>query len=205
MNVEKYLKDPCRASSLPFWKTEYMEIPKQISIYCEDEFSAEWCNGVDDPYFKLIHNLKHIRQVELFAPFEIIRCDIVDYVRHINECYAEGSISFDELYSYQLHPVFASELWIAVWDSTNKKIVASGIGEMDIRLGEGILEWIQVSPKYRHRGLGQFIVCELLQRMRGKAEFVTVSGRINNPDNPMALYRSCGFINPVIWHIVTRK
>jgi hypothetical protein len=25
---------------------------------------------------------------------------------------------------------------------------------------------------------------------------------VNNPDNPFALYRSCGFTDPVIWHII---
>ena len=32
-----------------------------------------------------------------------------------------------------------------------QKTVATGIAELDTRIGEGILEWIQVSPKYRRR------------------------------------------------------
>ena len=79
-----------------------------------------------------------------------------------------------------------------------------GIGEIDPRIGEGILEWIQVSPAYRRRGLGQVLVCRLLEHMRGKARFVTVSGRLNSPSQPLALYLSCGFQHPVIWHVLTR-
>ncbi len=55
-----------------------------------------------------------------------------------------------------------------------EKTAATGIAEFDVRIGEGILEWIQVSPEYRNRGLGAFVVNELLYRMQGKAGFVTV-------------------------------
>ena len=52
--------------------------------------------------------------------------------------------------------------------------------------------------------LGKYIVKELLYRMKDKAKFVTVSGKVNNPDNPYALYCACGFGNPVTWHVVRK-
>lgn len=76
---------------------------------------------------------------------------------------------------------------------------------MDTEIGEGILEWIQVSEKYRGKGIGKFIVNELLQRMNGMASFVTVSGQVNNSTNPEALYRKCGFEGNDIWHIMYKK
>lgn len=104
----------------------------------------------------------------------------------------------EELKAYTQRAVYDASLWLAVRETQSGRIVASGIGETDKRIGEGILDWIQVSPDSKRKGLGRFVVCELLRRLAGRADFVTFSGRLNNPDNPLALYRSCGFENPVI-------
>ena len=40
--------------------------------------------------------------------------------------------------------------------------MATGIAELDREIGEGVLEWIQVSKDYRRRELGSYLVCELL-------------------------------------------
>ena len=74
----------------------------------------------------------------------------------------------------------------------------------DSEIKEGILEWIQVSPEYRGVGLGKFIVNELLWRMKDKAEFVTVSGKADNPTNPRNLYIACGFSGEEIWHVMRK-
>ena len=68
----------------------------------------------------------------------------------------------------------------------------------------GILEWIQVSTEYRGKGLGKFVVNELLWRMKDKAEFVTVSGKADNSTNPRDLYMSCGFSCEEIWHVMRK-
>ena len=96
-------------------------------------------------------------------------------------------------------------LWLAVKDNLTEITVATGIAELDIRIGEGILEWIQVSPEYRHMELGTFVVNELLRRMKGNADFVTVSGKVNNKTNPLALYERCGFSEKVIWHVLSKQ
>ena len=88
-------------------------------------------------------------------------------------------------------------------EADNGRIVATGIGELDKRIGEGVLEWIQVSSGYRRKGLGRFLVCELLCRMQERAAFVTVSGRMKNASKPDALYQACGFTDPVIWHVLS--
>ena len=203
MNALDYLKDPCGASSLPYWKTEQIIIPGSITVFRDDEFIAAHCIGTDEPYFKLVHHLQHIERPDLTGSFEMIDCGIADYARHIDECYAVEGVTYEELRSYMDHPVYDPDLWIAVQDPINGRIVATGIAETDTRIGEGILEWIQVSPDYRRRGLGKYIVCELLRRMKDKAGFVTVSGKVNNPCSSFSLYRSCGFVDPVIWHVVT--
>ena len=113
-------------------------------------------------------------------------------------------ISESELYAYTTRPVFHEKLWIAVRDRTNDLIVASGIAELDHEIGEGMLEWIQVSERYRGRGLGRFLVCELLWRMKDLASFTTVSGQCDNPTDPQRLYRKCGFTGTDVWHILRK-
>ena len=203
--IDYYLSDQCKASSLPFWKTELIQTPDNIQIVRDDEFSAEKCNGRDEPYFKAVHDLNNVGTAFLPSGFEPIECDISDFAGHINECYSDICISIEELSDYQNHPVYDPKLWIAVAKKESGKIVATGIGELDKRIDEGILEWIQVSPEFRNMGLGHYIVNELLHRMQKKAKFVTVSGKINDSSNPLSLYKSCGFRNPVIWHVLEKK
>ena len=202
MRAEEYLKDPCRASSLPFWKTEQLILPRGVTVIRDDLYTAERNGGTEEPYFKLVHRMETLCPPKLPDSFRIVPCEPEGFARHIRECYAEEGVNADELRACARRPVYDPELWIAVEDETNGRIAASGIADLDTSIGEGILEWIQVSPEYRRRGLGKYIVLELLRRMRGKAELATVSGRMYNPDNPYALYRGCGFTDPVIWHVV---
>ncbi len=205
MQADEYIKDPCRASSLPFWKTEMLEIPKGLLIIREDCFLAAQIVGRDEPYFKMIHHLESLPRPTLSALFIPAACSPEDFARHINACYQAEGISPEALRACQARSVYDPDLWIAVLDRANNQIAASGIADLDARIGEGVLEWIQVSPEYRRRGLGTYIVCELLRRMQGRASFASVSGRLNNPCNPFALYRACGFVDPVIWHVLSRQ
>lgn len=203
-SMEEYLSSPCKASSLPFWKTERFEIPENICIYREDEFDSTLDSGVDEPYFKMIHHLQSALCPRLPDNYLLTKASIEEFADHILECYTEENVTTEELETYTQRSAYDPYLWIAVREKATNKIVASGIGEFDSHIGEGILDWVQVTPEYRRRGLGQIVVCELLRRLSGKADFVTVSGRMNNSNNPFALYKTCGFTDPVIWHIVTK-
>ena len=195
---ELYCADPCRASSLSYRKTKRVVIPEHMSVLREDQFDAAQCRGTDEPYFKMVHRLSEIPCPDLPAPFAVVRAGTPEFARHIGECYTDECITADELDDCARDP----GLWLAVADTANGRIVASCIADIDPDIGEGSLEWIQVSPDYRRRGLGRYIVCELLRRMSGKAGFATVSGKLNNPDHPLELYRSCGFTDCATWHVI---
>ena len=180
ITAEEYLKDPCGASSLPFWKTEQTEIPQGMQIVPEDQFDAAACKGTAEPYFRLICRPAECVRPEIPEGFELAACSTEEYAQHINSCYEQEGVTIEEVNAWRLRPVYDPELWSAVKDRKNKKIAATGIAEIDRRIGEGILEWIQVSPEYRRRGLGQYVVKELLYRMKEKAGFVTVSGKMKN-------------------------
>ena len=67
---------------------------------------------------------------------------------------------------------------------------------------EASLEYIQVLPEYRGRGLGECIVLELLTRLHGCVEFTTVSGEVESRTNPEGLYRRCGFRGDDVWWLL---
>ncbi len=202
---QQYLSNPCGESSLPYWKTIKMDVPENMLIRHDRHFCSEcYPEYTDEPYFRLYHDLRGLRAAVLPDGFRLCEATPAEYAAHINECYADASMTEAEIASYFQHSVYSAALWVAVQERKSDKIVATGIAELDEQVGEGILEWIQVSPAYRGLGLGAYIVTELLNRIAPKAQFATVSGQINNPFKPEKLYRKCGFQGNDRWHILRK-
>jgi len=203
---QRYLKNPCGESSLPYWKAVKMDVPENMLIQHDRDFCGEgFMDYIDEPYFRLYHDLQMLRAAILPDGFRLCEAAPVEYAAHINQCYMGASMTEAEIKSYFQHSVYAAELWIAVQECRSKRIVATGIAELDEQIGEGILEWIQVSPAYRGLGLGTYVVTELLNRIAQKAQFATVSGQMNNPSKPEGLYRKCGFQGNDIWHVLKKR
>ena len=194
MTKEEYISNPTGASSLPFWKTNTLKITKRIKLVNNVSSTLE-----NKYFFKLVHYLDNIEKPILKEPYTFSSISLNEYVNHINSCYQNIGITYDELENYKSHNVYDESLWVAIKDKD--KVIATGIAEFDSEIKEGIIEWLQVSKDYRGQGIGKIIVQELLYRLKGKADFVTVSGDMNNPNNPLSLYRSCGFKDIKIWHI----
>ena len=207
MDKARYLLDPCGASSLPFWKTNIVAIPDHLMILREgDPRLKTLCRGyIDTPYFKLIHRMEGIGAAAPPKGFHFISPSAKALSEHIAVCYAEERASKEELLTYRTHPAFSSDLWLAIVDHKSGCVVASGVAELDPTIREGILEWIQVSPTYRRQGWGRTIVRELLFRMKGRADFVTVSGKLHDPSNPRTFYEGCGFEGGVVWHVLRKE
>ncbi|MCM1237187.1 MAG: GNAT family N-acetyltransferase [Ruminococcus flavefaciens] len=208
MNItrQQYLSNPCRESSLPYWKAVRMDVPENMLIQHDRHFCGEcFTDYLDEPYFRLYHDLQMLRAAILPDGFRLREAAPAEYAAHINQCYAGVSITEAEIKSYFQRSVYSAALWIAVQECKSQKIVATGIAELDEQVGEGILEWIQVSPAYRGLGLGTYVVTELLTRIAQKAQFATVSGQINNPSKPERLYRKCGFQGNDIWHVLRKR
>lgn len=206
ISKEEYIANPCGVSSLPFWKEKQIAVPDNMLILHDKDFNeSHLIHYNDEQYFRLKHNLIDIIKPVLPNGFALCDAALSDFAKHINKCYRGSKLTVDELDSYRKRKVYSKELWIAVMDCKNNKIIGTGIAELDTEIGEGILEWIQVSEEYRGIGIGKFIVNALLQRLKGRALFVTVSGQVNNSTNPESLYRKCGFEGNDIWHIMHRK
>ncbi len=206
VNIKDYLKNPCRESSIPYWKAKLISIPDGMKILHQNDFRAtEYTQFIDEPYFRLSHDLKGLLTPRLPQGYSLCDATLSDFAGHINQCYNGINISEAELQNYTIRPVYVPSLWLAVRDNQTSDIVATGIAELDRECAEGVLEWIQVSENYRGCGLGSYIVTELLWRMKEIAQFVTVSGQCNNPTNPEGLYRKCGFTGNDVWHILRKR
>ena len=205
LTKEQYLANPCKASSIPYWKAKSITIPDGMKILHQEEYNdAENQHFVDEPYFRLIHNLKGLAKPVLPQGYSLCTATLFEYAAHINSCYEGIGITEEELRSHTLRPVYDTALWLAVRETHTDTIVATGIAELDREIGEGVLEWIQVSHGHRGKGLGRYIVLELLRRMKDKVDFATVSGQCNNATNPEKLYRKCGFTGNDVWHILRK-
>ena len=205
--LEEYKVNPCGVLSIPYWKNKTIEIPQNMRIVHDKDFiKSEFQGYNDEPYFRLYHSLEEIKNIVLDNILIVTakREDIPHFVDVINQSYTDLAVTYEQLRSYTQTEVYHPELWIMAVNKEDSCVVGCGIAEIDRELNEGILEWIQVVPTYRGKKIGQLIVNELLKRMKGIAEFATVSGKVNNKTSPEMLYRKCGFVGNDVWHILTR-
>lgn len=205
--LKEYIKNPCRSSSLPYWKQQNVRVPDNIKIVHNDEYNVADFNGyIDEPYFRLYHDLQSVQQIERNdIDIVVVTDDLIDTVIDIiNKSYSDLSVTKEQMESYRKTSVFCPDLWVLLKDKLGN-YVGCGIGDYDKEANEMILEWIQVIPSCRGRGYGQCIINGLLSRVQGQAKFATVSGKVNNATNPEKLYRKCGFTGNDIWHILCKN
>ncbi len=208
ISEQEYLKAPCAALSIPYWKAQTVQVPPAMRIVHQRDLKEISLNDFEDaPYFRLFHPLDKVDgvlpgwlQMRTAQPEDLaLMADI------INSSYTDLSVDVAQLMGYTQTCAYDGNLWVIAWDGASGIPVGCGIADLDPSLREGSLEWIQVLPTFRRRGVGRALVTELLRRMRGKADFATVSGKINNENAPEQLYRCCGFTGNDIWHVLTRK
>lgn len=207
MTLQDYLHDPCGTLSIPYWKNKSLRLPPNMRIVHARDFDRTLLDTYEDePYFRLFHDLTDVSPV---VPADLsVRTagekDLPAMAEVINESYSDLSVSVPYLHSLRETPVFTPELWIAV-ENDRSEMIACGIADLDREAGELILEWIQVLPTYRRKGVGRLLVEELLRRGKTLAQFATVSGKTENASKPELLYRACGFRGDDVWHILRRK
>lgn len=208
ISIEEYKKNPCRLSSIPYWKAKSLPIPTGMKIIHDDEFDEKLLgNYRDSRFFRRIHNLSNIPERSVpEIQLEVIQSDrINELVDLINGSYAHSGIrvSEDDMRSLTTTQVYCPELWIGAMLSG--KLIGSILCDFDTEVGEAIIEWLQVSPAYRGRGIASALVCKALKVMRSFADFATVSGECDNITNPEKVYRNCGFEGNDVWHILQEK
>jgi len=201
----QYLCNPCKTLATAFWKEHHFPKPKGISISLVKEQYDDISLNKGVQYFRLIHYLDVCQEAILpsgYAFKEVLLPNDVERVADvINKCYEGYSQSAENILRWTKYPVFDNNLWVFVWDIASNLPVALGIADFDSDIKEGSLEWIQVMPQHRGMGFGKAIVLELLSRLKGRADFVTVSGEVENATSPEQVYRRCGFVGDTVWAV----
>ena len=206
ISKNEYLICPCKVSSIPYWKAKSITVPDGMCIVHQDNFNkTEYQHYIDEPYFRLIHSLQDLSIQVLPQGYSLCKATLKDFAEHINSCYSGIGVTEADLRDYTARPVYDTALWLAIKDNQTDEVVATGIAELDKEIGEGVLEWIQVSEQHRGYGLGKYVVSELLWRMKENAKFATVSGQCNNSTNPEAMYRKCRFTGSDVWHVLRKR
>ena len=155
---------------------------------------------------RLAHRLPATDTTLLQEAYGIAEARIPDEAPAISSflgaCYEGLKMPPETVLSWAEHPTHDSSLWIWIKHLPSGLSTALGIAEHDAEIGEISLEWIQVHPDYRRRGLGRALVFELLSRASKIGHFATVSGFSDAPAE--SLYRSCGFAGNDVWWCLRR-
>lgn len=158
--------------------------------------------------FRLVHR-GTAGEVRLLDRFRFQQVDVAREAEAvaalIRRCYEGSAMTAETVRGWLDHPVYAPDLWVWVVDTGTDVPAGLGIAELDKSVPEASLEWIQVLPAYRRRGLGVALVRELLRRVEGRVSFTTAAGWVDNVTNPEGLYRRCGFEGQDLWWVLRRN
>lgn len=159
-------------------------------------------------YFRLKHPLAHRPEVALpsgfaFAPAPL-PASTADVAAFINACYEDIGVDAATVRGWARLSVFDPELCFWIVDRARDLPAALVVSHRDPSVPEVSLEWVQVAPDYRRRGLGTALVNETLARAQGRTAFATVAGEVDSAPHPEALYRRCGFTGDDVWWLYRR-
>lgn len=207
ITLREYCENPCGTLSIPYWKARVVSIPPGMEIVHHSRFCEEMAAGRQHSrFFRLIHRLRPVPQpgpAPSGVKFAAISADRAgELADMVNRSYGHSGIRVteEEVRGWAEARAYRPELWIGAFaDGT---LAGSVIGEFDPEAGEAVIEWLQVLPEYRRRGIAAALVPRALNAMAPFADFATVSGECDNPTRPEAVYRACGFQGDDVWHIL---
>lgn len=209
IDIKEYLKSPCSASSLPYWKSKNIKVPSDILVVHDKDYKPNIFHEYkDERYFRLYNDLSDINSIDKSKDvyFEYVSEKTIDnLVDIINVSYDYLKVTKNKILALQKTPVYNSRFWILLKEKHSNKYVGSGIADFDASIGELIIEWVQVVPTCRGKGYGTLIVNFLLNEAKEIANFSTVSGRVDDSNMPERLYRKCGFVGNDVWHILHKR
>ena len=154
MDVKEYLQNPCGTLSIPYWKAKTLAIPDSMRIIHCSNWNGQYGNF--QRFFRIKHDLNDLSPIDYDYDTLSIDYQATQLCEMINESYKHENIvvSEQDILQWKQHKTFREELCVYI-NADNGKMAASGIAEFDEVCREGIIEWVQVLPEYRGRGLGK--------------------------------------------------
>lgn len=198
MEKLEYTKDPARACFLSYHKNENTEVPPNMRVVRGDDYKAELYKGFDDTvYTKLILRSKSVEEPIYPDGFKLVTPTKEQLTAHISQCFPDGETPDSiDLWRYMEY------FMVALVDTSTGRIVASAAADVDFGVKEGSIDWVEVSPRYRRKGLGTYLVTELIYRFRRFSDFISVSTK---EPAALELFKKCGFGEECAWHILKAK
>ena len=121
LTKEEYRQNPCGTSSVPFWKTVGLVVPKGMRIVHEREFCQEMLeNYRDEPYFRLRHDLREIAPAVMPNGYYLDEAAVEAFAAHIRACYG-SAMTASELQSFTQRAVYCPEWWVAIREKKTGK------------------------------------------------------------------------------------
>lgn len=199
------------------WQRDRQRLTLPVSVLEEVRFALVHADFVASipprlfrqrqPYFRLLHWGAPTAPATLEARFAFAPAQPITEAATVSDLICRSYETLqptpEMVLSWTTHAAYDPQLWLWVVDRQVDRPVGLGIAERDPTVPEGSLEWIQVLPAYRRRGLGSALVCELLRRLADQVAFTTVSGEQANAQ-ALALYRRCGFGGDDVWWLLEK-
>lgn len=198
-----YLADPCGTLSIPYFKAVRMETPAHLRIVHARDFDGMRPGERDARYFRLAHSLAWVDAAvwpDGYTPRVLTEADAAQLADLLASCYAgtwnQGTAARLMRESFAYAPGQCG-----VW-TPKGALVGCCLSAMDCECREGTIEWLAVHPAHRRKGIACALVNTCLAALRSEVDFATVSGQMDNPTNPLGVYRRCGFEGNDVWHII---
>lgn len=159
-------------------------------------------------FFRALLGSGRYRRRALPGGFEVVPCDpardLPAAAELLASCAPEvsGRIGEPQLEAMTRADYFLPDGWLFLRDRVRGDLAGLAISGLCREFGEGFVDWIQILPAYRGRGLGTALLGEALERLR-EASFVTVSGSLESL-HAGELFERCGFRQMRRWTILAR-
>jgi GNAT superfamily N-acetyltransferase len=183
----------------------------QVALIHQDFLDSDIVAGfaTRQPYFRLLHRHQNLQTAELPDGFRFVPIKTENELALVSSLIAQhyGERETPSVESWRARPVFTPDLWLWVMDTKTDSPVGLGIAELDVNFREASLEWVQILPAYRGKGLGKSVVVELLRRVAFRADFTTIASEMefSERETPGVFYRKCGFSGEDVWWLLGRS
>ena len=208
ISLEQYVKNPCGLLSIPYYKARRMGTPAGVRVVHARDFHGDVADDeTDTPYFRLRHDLHALDQSALPGAYRMGTLDrhhAAQLAALLETCYQGLTLTPEAAEAMRTEAFAFASAQLGAWTRAGT-LVGCCLGTFDAQAREGVVDWLAVHPLHRRKGIARALVNACVEAYIGYADFMTVSGQVDNPSHPEAVYRKCGFTGGDVWHVLVQK